>query len=211
MLKILLKKMSLTFILSIIVIAVAIVAGLYIINLLRPVNETRTRMDSSTLESRIELIAELATLNYIYRNVGVFERYATGGLFGAEWRWPFTTRSFIIRYEGEVRFGIDADRIAFDVDNEINRITVSLPSVRILTHVVFEDTVEVMDEFTGLFARTSIADYPEFIAHEKQSLEEWLVANGILEQARESAERAVRGLIEAMVEQLDTDYEIVFR
>ena len=205
------KKMSFTLISSIVVIIVIIVAGFYVLSIIRPVSETRTRIDTATLESRIDLIAELATLNYIYRNVGVFERYASGGLFGAEWRWPFTTRSFIIRYEGEVRFGIDADRITFDVDNITNTITVSLPSVRLLTHVVCENSVEVMDESTGLFASSSIADYPEFIAYEKENLEQWLIDNGILEQARDSAERAVRGIIEAIVEPLDADYEIIFR
>ena len=204
------KTINLTFALILIIVVIILGAGLYVFRTINAEREGGVRIDSVTLQSRIEQIAELATLNYIYQGVGVFERYETGNFFGSEWRWPFTTRTFIIRYEGEVRFGVDVDRVAIDVDNSANRITVSLPVARVLTHVVHEDSVEVLDESTGLFSRASITDYQEFMVYEKQRREEWLIYNGLLSQARANAESTIRGIIEAIIEQMDVEYEIIF-
>ena len=202
---------TINLILALVIIVTLLVAGFFVINMLRSGNGPRTTINSEILQSRIEQIAELATLNYIYQNVGVFERYSAGRLFGLEWRWPGTTRSFIIRFDGEVRFGIDIDRIFVDVDNIENIITITMPPARVLTHVVHEHTVEVLDESTGLFTSSSVADYPEFMAYEKARREAWLIENGLLEQAERNARSSIQGLIEAITEQLDEDYEIIFR
>ena len=198
-------------ILTLIITLAILGAGLYVFNTINSDRSaTRTRIDSEILQSRIEQIAELATLNYIYQNVGFYDSQRTGRLLGVEWVWPFTTNRVIFRYDGEVKFGIEFDKVAVDVDNFSNKITVSLPVAKVLSHVVHEHLVEIMDESTGIFSRRSFGDYPEFMALEKDRLEEWLINNGMLEQARANAEGSIRGIIEAIVEQLDTDYEIIF-
>ena len=205
-----LKSFVKNLVLVLVIVATLAISGFFVLRAMSPAADTRTRINSELLQSRIEQISELATLNYIYQRVGFFERYATGQMFGAEWRWPFTTNRAVLRYEGEIRFGIDVDRVAIDVDSLANRIVVSLPPARMLTHVIHHDTVELLDESTGLFANRSFTDFAEFIAHEQALQEEWLIASGILEQTRRNAESTILGLIEAIVEQLDEDYVIIF-
>ena len=174
------------------------------------VSGTQTRISSAILQSEVREIAELSTVVYIYQGVASLYQYSAERLFGREWRWPGTTRSLLIRYDGEVRFGIDFDRIIIDVDNITNRITVIMPPARIMTHTVDLHSIHVFDDSAGLFVSRSVYDATDTIAHEQDRKEEWLIENGMLEQASENAENLVRRFIESIVNQHNEQYEIIF-
>ena len=172
---------------------------------------TRTRIDSALLQSEIRDIAELSTIVYAYESVASLDRYVAGRLFGREWRWPGTTRSLLIRYNGEVRFGVDFDRIIIDVDNITNSITVLMPPSRIMTHSIDFNTVHVFDDSAGIFVQRSVYDTTDTIANEQAQKEEMLINAGMLDQASENAENLIRRFIESIVNQHDEEFEIIFR
>lgn len=98
------------------------------------------QLDAVVLESRLEDIRELATVTYAYTNMAQFE--SSNDFYGV--KVPFTTKSFILTYDGTIKAGMDLK----DADLQLSgtTLTVHLPQAVILSHEIDEGSVEVFDE-----------------------------------------------------------------
>ena len=67
------------------------------------------------IESQITNIAELATIEHLYTNAGKFE--SPKQLFGKDI--PFTTKSFIAKWDGIIKAGIKADKIQVKLNKKM--------------------------------------------------------------------------------------------
>lgn len=80
-----------------IIIIIVIAVVFFFVGKVWPSGEDPTVMTSDLLSQQIQSISELATVEYNYTNMGKFENQAT--FYG--WKVPFTTKSFIISYDGK--------------------------------------------------------------------------------------------------------------
>ena len=106
---------------------------------------------------------------------------------------PFTTKSFILTYDGTIKAGVDLSRATVDVEGSTVRIT--LPQAAILSHEIDEDSVEVFDEKTSIFNPFTVEDFSSFQADQKKSMEEKALGKGLLDEAQAKAEASVRQLL----------------
>lgn len=134
-------------------------------------------------------IQELATVEYLYTNMGRFENQLD--FYG--WSVPLTRKSFIISYDGVIKAGIDLSGI--DIEVAADRVTVTLPPAGILSHEIPEDSIEVFDETHNIFNPIEISDYTGFTRDQKTEMENRAVENGLLDQARQKARTAVERLL----------------
>ena len=65
------------------------------------------------LNSEIKDIGELATIEYLYTDAAKFEDAPT--LFGQDI--PFTTKSFIVKWDGIIKSGVKVDEIKVELNN----------------------------------------------------------------------------------------------
>ena len=158
-----------------------------------PVIEEKTEIDITTIEESIRSIAELATLSYTYTDVCTFSDQKTMSFFGMELTLPGTTKSFIICYDGNMKIGIDASQISVRVYGE--RITLSMPQAQVLSHAIDEDSVQLLDEKSGLFNPISVTDYTGFITERKQEMEDKARSNDLFTQAQDNAEMQLKALL----------------
>lgn len=154
------------------------------------------------VSQRLENIGELSTVKYLYTNMARFEDSAD--FYGV--KIPFTTKSFLVSYDGVIKAGIDVSGIGVAVEG--TRITVTLPEPEILSHEIDEKSLQVFDETKNIFNQIKIEDYSSFVADQKDSIEQNAVANGLLIDAREQAKLSVRSLLSLMPGA--EGYEIVF-
>ena len=119
---------------------------------------------------------------------------------------PFTTKAFIISYDGEITAGVDLSEAT--VEKQGDQVMVSLPQAKILTHTIDEDSIQVFDETSNVFNPIRITDYTEFSKDQKEALEEKAVNNGLLEEARSRAEDSIEGLLLSL--QGDEAWQITF-
>ena len=179
-----------------------------------PSVETRQRLDSAMLTSSVRQIAELSTLVFGYNEVIIFEDQQTFTVFGAEVNIPGTARRFIVKFEGEMRFGIEtggirAEIIEYEGENEGRyEILVHMPRVSILTHHVDIDSINLLDETTGLFVSFDLEDYTYFISARQQEVEAQEGTTELLSRAEQSAEEAVYALLRLVAP--EEDYLINF-
>ena len=144
------------------------------------------------LASRLRSVQELVTVSYYYTNMGRFENQVD--FYG--WKVPFTTKSFIVSYDGVIKAGVDLDRLQVTVGDE--EITVTLPESRIISHEIPEDSLEVFDESDNLFNHITIEDYTAFTQDQKSAMEQRAVDGGLLDRANQEARTAVDSLLRIM-------------
>lgn len=128
---------------------------------------------------------------YYYTNMGRFENHLD--FYG--WKVPFTTKSFIVSYDGVIKAGVDLSEVAVQIDEESKTVTVTLPAGKILSHEIPEDSIQVFDESSNIFNSITIEDYTGFTAEQKSILEQRAIDNGLLAEAEEKAQAAVEAFL----------------
>ena len=149
------------------------------------------QIDAVVLQNQLTEIRELATVTYAYTNMAQFE--SSNDFYGM--KVPFTTKSFILTYDGTIKAGVDLDGAEVDVSG--TAVTITLPEGQILSHEIDEDSVEVFDEKTSIFNPFTVEDFTSFQADQKAAMEERALSRGLLEEARRKAVSSVEQLLSA--------------
>ena len=155
-------------------------------------------LSSITVETQLQQISQLATVRYSYTNMGQFEN--SNEFYGI--KLPFTTKRFIVAYDGVILAGVDLTGAQVTVTDQ--KVTVSLPAPQILSHEVDPDSLEVFDETTSIFNPLTIEDYNGFQADQRGVMEEKAIQSGLLTQAGDQAKTAVTGLISPLLQEGQT-------
>lgn len=148
-------------------------------------------LDAVVLENRLSQISELASVSWSYTNMAQFE--SSNEFFGMTL--PFTTKKFILTYDGEIKAGVDLRKALVDISG--TEVTVRLPDAEILSHQIDENSVEVFDETTSIFNPFTVEDFTAFQADQKAAMEKKALAKGLLEESRKKAIDSVSLLLDA--------------
>ena len=184
-----------------IIILVIVAAIFFLVGKIWPSGEKPTVMTSDLLSQQINEISELATVEYNYTNMGKFENQAT--FYG--WTVPFTTKSFIISYDGKIKAGIDMSIVEVKLSGK--KITVTVPKAKILSHEIDEKSIEVFDETKNIFNPISIEDYTAFATQQKDKVADEAVENGLLSEAATKSQSAIRKFFN-MIPEIKEQYSI---
>lgn len=151
------------------------------------------RLDAVVLEARLTEISELAVVDYHYTNMAQFEN--SSDFYGV--RIPFTTKRFILTYDGEIKAGVDLREAGVAVGE--GAVTVRLPAAEILSHEMDENSVEIFDERTSIFNPFTVEDFTAFQAAQKAEMEERALESGLLDEATERARENVALLLRPLL------------
>ena len=149
------------------------------------------KIDTVVLQNQLSEIRELATVTYAYTNMAQFE--SSNDFYGV--KIPFTTKSFILTYDGTVKAGVDLDGAEVSVSG--TTVTITLPEAEILSHEIDEDSMEVFDEKTSIFNPFTVEDFTSFQSDQKAAMEEKALSRGLLAEARAKAVSSVEQLFAA--------------
>ena len=167
-------------------------AGVFLSGVKRGSQEARPVVTSDLLGQQLRAVEELVSVSYHYTNMARYENQLD--FYG--WKVPFTTKSFIVSYDGIIKAGVDLSKV--EVDMDADRITVTLPGSQIISHEIPEDSIEVFDESDNVFNRISITDYTSFTNDQKEAMEQRVLESGLLATADEKAMDAVEALLRYM-------------
>lgn len=151
------------------------------------------QLSAVVLEGRLAEVSELASVTYTYTNMAQFEN--SDDFYGM--KIPFTTKKFILSYDGTIKAGIDLGDVEIEVRD--NDVTVTLPEAEILAHEIDADSVEIFDEKTSIFNPFTIEDFTAFQAAQREVMEEKALQRGLLAQAREKAGNSVRLMLASVL------------
>lgn len=149
--------------------------------------------DPVVLQSHLTELAELATVSYHYTNMSQFEN--SNDFYGV--KIPFTTKSFILSYNGEIKAGVDLAQAVVDVGGKT--VEIHLPAAKILSHEIDPESVEVFDEKTSIFNPLHVKEFADFQADQQEMMEQKALDSGLLAEAGEHARNSVRLMLEQSV------------
>lgn len=152
-------------------------------------SEMKPSITASLIANKIMSAKELTTLKYHYTNMGQFENQNT--FYG--YKIPFTSKKFIVSYDGVINAGIDLEKMKISLSNK--SIEIKIPPAKILSHEIYEDSLKVFDERESIFNRIDIEDYNNFAKDQKKDIEYKVIEKGLLSQADEEAKRAIEEIL----------------
>ena len=167
----------------------AALAGAFLLGGVLAGQESEPAITGALLGQRLSEIQELATQEYHYTNMGKFENQLD--FYG--WKVPFTTKSFLVAYDGVIKAGVDLSDLEVTVGE--STITVTLPEGKILSHEIDLDSLEVFDETKNIFNPIRIEDYTGFTADQRAAMEQRAIDDGLLTAASERARTVVERFI----------------
>lgn len=160
--------------------------------------------DSSTVFAKISHIQELSTVKYNYS--GVIGYKDAMKIFKINI--PLTEKYFLIKYNGYLKAGVDFDKIIVNVEEE--RVFVSMPRSRIFDVVIDENSMTVYNESDNAFNPIKITDLTQALTNEKETMKRDAIKQGVLKEANQHAELAIRSLLEEMgFKDIDITMEVV--
>ncbi|MDO4680160.1 MAG: DUF4230 domain-containing protein [Aerococcus sp.] len=154
-------------------------------------SESEPKITSELVGNRIESAQELVTTKYYYTNTASYEN--TRDFYG--WKIPFTTKTFLVTYDGVINAGVDLKNMSVDVNQDKKTIDITLLEPKILSHEMDENSLKVFDEKDSLFNSIKISDYTGFEKDQKQQAEKKALDRGLLTEAKKQAQTAITSLL----------------
>ena len=156
------------------------------------VNPVAPTISLDVVTTEIQEIGELATVEYLYTNAGV---YSDAKKIFKKYDIPLTQKTFTMKWDGCIKAGIDIEKVTAALNEETNVLTISLPQARILSHDPDRESVEVYNEHDGLFNKVTVEDQVSFDIATEGEMEERAIENGLLDKAQKNAEQVILNLL----------------
>lgn len=160
------------------------------------------------INAELKEIGKLSTMEYLYTNAAEF----SDSKQIKSWNIPFTKKSFILRWDGVIKAGVDVNQITAKLDEANRVLTVCLPQAEIQSHTIDDENAEVLAENDGLLNPVRVEDKVQFDAETKKEMEKRAKQNGLLEKAQENAEEVISKLLNAnpdIKENYSIEFEII--
>lgn len=183
-----------------IIILIVLAAVIFIAGMMQMKKNMEPTITSELINNRLEDAKELTTLKYHYTNMGEFQNQSD--FYG--WKVPFTTKSFIVSYDGLINAGVDLQEATVNVTGK--KIQITIPHAKILSHEIYEDSLQVFLEKDSIFNPIKISDYNDFSMDQKKVVEEKAIEKGLLTEADKKSQEAIKDILR--MDQYLKDYEI---
>lgn len=148
----------------------------------------------SILSTEVRDIGELATVEYLYTDAVKFEKSAE--LFGKKVPFSFTTKAFVVKWDGKIKAGVDVSKITIENDAESKKLMVYIPKAEILSNEIDENSIEALDEKSGLFNPMKVEDFKSVYVESKEKMAARAIENGILDKAYENAKDIINKIVD---------------
>ena len=149
-------------------------------------------INSTMIAEKLSKISELSTVKYSYSNIIALANSKRLNDFAI----PFTEKSFLIKYSGYIKAGVDLKDL--DVVTQNKKITITLKKAKILDHVINDNDLFVYDEKSSMFNKLSMQDMINEINNEKKRIEADLLKTGFLDGANANTKLLLQGILSAM-------------
>lgn len=117
---------------------------------------------------------------------------------------PGTTNTINLECKGIVKVGYDVEEITIEVDNDSQKIYISLPTARVLDNYVIWDTVKCQEE-NNILNPIDFEQYQALIAEIENDGLALVEADGIYADAEENMMTIIRNFLSGF-----EDFEIIF-
>ena len=163
-------------------------------------------VDTTLVKNSFADIGELATESYNFTQVGKYSEEGTK-IFGMEV--PGTGAHYLITYSGEVKAGLsDVSQIQVQADEGAHVVTVTVPTVEILSSSIDPASVETYDQSFSIVNQIEVSEVTSFLADREAAAKDEAVAKGLLDKAQNRLKEVVKGQVNAVLGERASAYEV---
>ncbi|MFX0549562.1 DUF4230 domain-containing protein [Hathewaya histolytica] len=153
-----------------------------------------SKINTSTIAERVDKISEISTLKYNYSSVVALK----DNLKLKDLPVPFTGKSFIVKYNGYIKFGTDLKSKTIKLSDNKKKVSITLPKCKVLDNVADTKNLMVYDEKYSIFNRYGAQDMINEIAKEQKRIENQIIKDGYIEKANEEVKTLMQGMLSDM-------------
>lgn len=162
-------------------------------------------VDTTLVKNSFADIGELATESYNFTQVGKYSEEGTK-VFGMEV--PGTGAHYLITYSGEVKAGVaDVSQIQVEVDEAGHVVTVTVPTVEVLSASIDPASVETYDQSFSVVNQIEVGEVTTFLAERETAADE-AISKGLLDKAQGRVEDIVKKQVNAVLGEQAAKYEV---
>lgn len=141
---------------------------------------------SNNIQESIDNITEISTVKYNYTDIAEYEN----SLQFSGMNIPFGNKTFLVKYSGYIKAGLDVKEIETEVI-DLDKVIVELGETKILDNVIMEEEVFFYNEKDSAFNRLEFNDLYEVLKTEKANKEEEVLEKGILNDAKVNGKKSI--------------------
>lgn len=145
------------------------------------------------LKASIEDIGDLVTVEYNYTDILTYK----DSLTLMDMKIPFTDKSYIIKYNGYIKAGVDLSK-AVVKDIKETSVELDVPVAKITDSVLDEKSMVILDQKNNIFNPLDLGDYQDTLKKELNARELKAKKDGLLERAQDNADKILRKLLQGL-------------
>ncbi len=145
------------------------------------------------LKASIEDIGDLVTVEYNYTDILTYK----DSLTLMDMKIPFTDKSYIIKYNGYIKAGVDLSK-AVVKDMKETSVELDVPVATITDSVLDEKSMVILDQKNNIFNPLDLGDYQDTLKKELNARELKAKKDGLLERAQDNADKILRKLLQGL-------------
>lgn len=145
------------------------------------------------LKASIEDIGDLVTVEYNYTDILTYK----DSLTLMDMKIPFTDKSYIIKYNGYIKAGVDLSKAVVKDIKEIS-VELDVPVATITDSVLDEKSMVILDQKNNIFNPLDLGDYQDTLKKELNARELKAKKDGLLERAQDNADKILRKLLQGL-------------
>ena len=150
-----------------------------------------TYKDNTTVLNTITKVIELNTVKYNYSNVITVQKDKSFKNI----KIPFTNKSFIIKYNGIIKGGIESEDINI-VKNTGNEISIEIDKCRILDHYIDDENIYVYDASNSIFNKLEAQEVLDELNASKKEYEQKIINEGFMEEIKNITKISLVNMLE---------------
>ena len=156
---------------------------------------TSNKKETTTLiANEFKNVSELATYKYNYTDV-IY--YKNSNEFNGI-TLPLTQKTFLVKFSGCVKAGVDLSSADIKVDNNKESVTVTLNSSKVLDNVIDSDNISILDEKSALFNKLESHEILDELNKKKKVVQDELIKKDFLKKSDENTKVLLEGILKNM-------------
>ena len=166
--------------------------------------------NSEAVMGQLTEIAEWSVMDFKYSNVEKITDSKEIKNLKDGLKIPFTSKTIVMTYDGDIKIGVDADKITVDVEKsglKVKAVKVGLPPMKITANDIDRDTIKYPLEKNNILNGIKNEDHVKLEEKGKETMAAEVEKNGTMEKAREKLKGDISAYLTALYGQ---DVEVKF-
>ncbi|MGL5506690.1 MAG: DUF4230 domain-containing protein [Paraclostridium sp.] len=142
--------------------------------------------DTSKVLNAIEQVIEVSTTKYTYSNIVTVTKDKSFNNI----KIPFSEKSFIIKYNGVIKGGVNFSDIKI-IDNDRKSISLEIAKCSIADHYIDDENVYVYDIKNSIFNKVEVNEVLSELAKSKKEYEAKVIKEGFIEEVKTNTKKSL--------------------